>query len=90
MHTRCWREKRCFSGLSARTRGARPVPGSKDARRPLENEMNADGVVIEQDQWERAEYRKHDGLFQYVANDRFDSEVRGQGSATRRGTANNG
>ena len=34
--------------------------------------MNADGVIIEVDQWERAEYRKHVVLLQYVANDRFD------------------
>ena len=49
-----------------------PVQESKDARRPLENEMDADGVIIELDQEERAEYRKHVGLLQYVANDRFD------------------
>ena len=49
-----------------------PVPGSKGARRPLENEMNADGVIIELDQWERAECRKHVGLLQFVANDRLD------------------
>ena len=33
--------------------------------------MNTDGAVVEPDQWERA-YRKHVGLLQYVANDRFD------------------
>ena len=49
-----------------------PVPGSKDARRPLEHEMEADGAIIELDQEERAEYRKHVGLLQYIANDRFD------------------
>ena len=43
-----------------------------DARRPLENEMNAEAVTIELDQWERAEYRKHVGLSQYVVNDSFD------------------
>ena len=63
------------------------MPESKDARRPLENEMN-DCVVIELDQWERAEDRKHVGLLQHVANDRFDlkyavKEVRRDGARLR-------
>ena len=49
-----------------------PVPGSKDARRPLEQETETDGTTIVLDQEERAEYRKHVGLLQYIANDRFD------------------
>ena len=49
-----------------------PVPGSKDARRPLEQETETDGTTIMLDQEERAEYRKHVGLLQYIANDRFD------------------
>ena len=47
------------------------MPGSKDARRVLEHEMDA-GTVIELNLEERAEYRKHVGLLQYIANDRFD------------------
>ena len=49
-----------------------PVPGSKDARRPLEQETEADGTTTVLDQEERAECRKHVGLLQYIANDRFD------------------
>ena len=48
-----------------------PAPRSKDARRVLEHEMDA-GKVIELNLEERAEYRKHVGLLQYIANDRFD------------------
>ena len=49
-----------------------PVPGSKDARRPLEHETEVDGTTTVLDQEERAEYRKHVGLLRYIANDRFD------------------
>ena len=49
-----------------------PVPGSKDARRPLEHETEIDGTITVLDQEEHAEYRKHVGLLQYIANDRFD------------------
>ena len=49
-----------------------PVPGSKDARRPLEHEIEADGTIIQLDQEERAENRKHIVLLQYIVNDRFD------------------
>ena len=49
-----------------------PVPGSKDARRLLEQETETDGTTTVLDQEERAEYRKHVGLMQYIANDRFD------------------
>ena len=49
-----------------------PVPGSKDARRPLEQKTETDGTTTVLDQEERAEYRKHVGPLQYIANDRFD------------------
>ena len=49
-----------------------PVPGSKDARRPLEHETVVDGTTTVLDQEERAEYRKHVGLLQYITNVRFD------------------
>ena len=48
------------------------MPGSKDARRHLEHEFEADGTIIELDQEERAEKRKHVGLLQYIVNDRFN------------------
>ena len=47
-----------------------PVPG-KDARRPLKHETAVDGTATVLDEV-RAEYRKHVGLLQCIANDRFD------------------